>query len=151
MLKNKERTKGRKYPRRIKWIPQRDEAFERAGKVCEISGDPLGRQVPERFYPPRETYWEWARAADHLIPERYVRRFIKGADPHIAENIFVITPALHARKTACEPRLYTGDFIGFCQDLRRLGWDQFVIDQAVKALYASAKKKERCIAKPEGV
>lgn len=142
MLRSKDRTKGRKYSRGGKWIERRDEAFARADRTCEISKEPLGRWIPERTYPPREAFWRWERAADHLIPERYVRRFIKGGDPHIAENVFVITPALHARKTACESRLYSGDFVGFCQDLRILGWDQTVIDTAVKALYASAKEKQ---------
>ena len=56
MLRSKTRTKGRKYPRRTKWIPQRDEAFARADRTCEISGEPLGRWVEEQLYPPREAY-----------------------------------------------------------------------------------------------
>jgi hypothetical protein len=135
------RTLGRKYPRRLKWVPERDAAFARAGRVCEVSGEPLGREIPARFFPARSCFWKWERAADHIIPERYVRRFIKGANPHIKENLVVVTPVLHAKKTAIEPKLFEGDFIGFCMSARALGYDQVLIDRAIKALYASAKER----------
>lgn len=139
-----ERTQGRKYPRRQKWIERRDAVFQRAGATCEISGEPLGYNATDwKPHPAKPmqmiafTKWVWTRAADHLFPERFVRRFCKGMDPHILENLYVITPKLHAQKTAVEHRVYRGDLLGYTQELIRLGWTQAQVDRALKALWES--------------
>ena len=82
----------------------------------------------------------YKRAADHLFPERWVRRFAKAADPHVLENLIVITPSLHAQKTAIEWRIFRGDLVGYKQELNRLGFDLEVLDKAMTAICASVKK-----------
>ena len=144
LKKRKVRTRGRKYPRRKVWIERRDAAFSRAGDSCEITKEPLGFYRPVLDGDPPEEAdlqrWRWQRAADHIWPEKFVRRFVVGADPHILENLIVITPKLHAEKTAIEWKIYRGDYIGYAQELRRIGFDQVVIDRAMKALVTSVKK-----------
>ena len=56
------------------------------------------------------------------------------------ENLLVVHPSIHAQKTAIEWKIYRGDYIGYAQELRRIGFDQVVIDRAMKALVASVKK-----------
>jgi hypothetical protein len=135
---------GRKYPRRSYWTKQRDVAFARAGEKCEVSGESLlfmktlGVNVRDREI---DVAFIYKRAADHVWPERFVRRFCKGCDPHVLENLVVITPSLHAQKTAIEWRIFRGDRIGYGQELRRLGFDQTLLDRAMKAIIASVKEK----------
>jgi hypothetical protein len=140
MLKTKQRTKGRKYPRRAYWIEQSNRAYERAGNVCEVSKEPLlftrvgkNGEHDEKIY---------KRACDHVIPERWVRRFMKKANPHVLENLIVLALGIHAKKTAIERKIYSGDWIGYCQALRAIGFDQVIIDRALKALNESAKRKD---------
>jgi len=83
--------------------------------------------------------WSWCRAADHFWPERWVRRFCKAADPHVLENLVVITPSLHAKKTAIEWRIFRGDMVGYRQELNRLGFDLALLDRAMKAICESVK------------
>ena len=111
--------------------------MKRAGEKCEISGEPLvwwkgplltGRKI-------------WRRAVDHLISERFVRRFIgNGADPHVDENLYCISTSLHGRKLQVERTLYRGDWLSFCSGMIRLGWSQQQLDRALSALCRSAKK-----------
>jgi hypothetical protein len=134
-------TQGRKYPRRKLWIDRRDAAFERAGDRCEISGEMLCE--PTIDYKTGGSFMTWHRACDHLIPERFVRRWFVGADPHIPENLFVITERLHAKKTMAERRLHFADFIGYEMELRLLGWSKHQVSKALKALNDSIKKKTK--------
>ena len=144
MLRIKKRRLGRKYPRRSLWIERRDAVFTRAGETCEVSGDPLGHYDPVlEGDPPEEadfSRWKWRRAVDHLFPERWIRRFIPGADPHILENLYCVSMRIHSMKTPVERRIYSGDFVGYCTELRRIGFTQYMIDRALKALNESAKK-----------
>lgn len=133
------RTQGRKYPRRQRWNERREEAFIRAGTHCEISGDAIKWWEGPVCGPGGK--WVVRRACDHLFPERFVRRFCKAADPHVAENLYVITPALHARKTAIEKHIYKGDFLRYKQELIRLGWDATQIDRALSAIVHSVPGK----------
>lgn len=123
MLKSKKRTLGRKYPRRRLWAERRKEALQHAGGRCEITGTPTGLAV------------------DHVIPEKWVRKFMAGADPHILENLIAISPALHGKKWALERRLYSGDFLAYSYELRRLGFEQWRIEAALKALNATIPEK----------
>lgn len=127
---------GRKYPRKTKWMERRDAVFARAGKKCEVSGEPLGF---EQMSLQGEAQWKWTRAADHIFAERFIRQYCAGADPHVLENLIVITPSLHARKTKVEWKLFKGDRLAYLQELRYLGFDQVVIDNAWKAICASIK------------
>lgn len=137
MLRSKKRTQGRKYPRRAHWIQQRDKAFARAGETCEVSRTCLVyKEIVEG-----KTKVRWKRAVDHLFPERWVRRFMPGADPHIEENLYCVSMIIHSMKTPVERRIYSGDFVGYCTELRRIGFTQEMIDKALKALNESAKKK----------
>jgi hypothetical protein len=127
---------GRKYPRRKLWLERRDAAFERAGQICEVSGELL------RFYTPNdpEHIYVWKRAADHIWPERWVRRFCKAADPHILENLVVVTPSLHAQKTAVEYLIFRADMVGYRRELNRLGFPPEMLDKALKAIIASVNR-----------
>lgn len=113
----------------------------RADTVCEVSGEALGDWFPS-LEAPGEVYskWKWARAVDHIIPERWARKFIKGCDPHVMENLVVITSSLHGKKWPIEKRAYSADWVGYCQGLRALGFNQTIIDRALKALNASVQK-----------
>jgi hypothetical protein len=149
MLRSKSRTQGRKYPRRKYWIQRRDKVFERADRTCEISGDDLfvvkhGEDCTDGQcdgFDDGYCKFKWKRAVDHLFPERWIRRFIPGADPHCYENLHCVSMRIHSMKTSVERRIYSGDFIGYCTELRRIGFQQHMIDCALKALYESAKAK----------
>lgn len=148
MLRIKTRTEGRKYPRRAHWIQQRDKAFARAGEKCEISGDPLrvlrhGEDCMGDNCVRYHCKLVWKRAVDHLFPERWVRRWMPGADPHITENLFCVSMRVHSMKTGVERRIYSADVIGYYTELRRIGFAQEMIDTALKALNASIKEKKK--------
>lgn len=129
---------GRKYPRRKYWIQQRDAVFVRAGHYCEVSGASLAGRVIQ--FVDDQPITKWARAAHHIIAERYARRWVPGCDPHCLGNLVVITPSLHARVTAAEKRLSRVDIIGYRQELNRLGFPADMFDKALTALCASVKK-----------
>lgn len=149
MLRSKTRTQGRKYPRHAYWIQQRNKIFERAGGICEISGDDLfsvkhGEDCTDNqcaTFDDGYCKFSWRRAVDHIIPERAAHKMYPGCDVHCLENLVCVTSAIHAKKTAVERRIYSGDWIGYCMELRRIGFSQWMIDKALKALYASAKEK----------
>lgn len=139
VIVKKPRTRsGRKYNRGDHWIQQRDAAFSRADGRCEVTKDELFPRVG--WYASGEPQHRWKRACDHIYPERFVRRFCKGADPHVPENLVVITPALHAKKTAVEWRIFRGDMVGYRQELNRLGFDLALLDRAMTAICESVKK-----------
>jgi hypothetical protein len=139
------RTKGRKYPRLAKWDDRRSAAFARAGSNCEISGAPIVfvTQEVDRENASITRKTTFKRAADHLFPERFLRRFFVGCDPHILENLYVITPALHAQKTAVETLVYKGDLVGYTRELIRLGWTREQIDKALKAIWATVPESKK--------
>lgn len=141
MKPDKRKRAGRKYHRGSYWIQQRDKAFERAGAKCEVSGEPLGHWAAPVYAD--NLPWRWRRAADHIVPERAVRSLIAdGADPHILENLVVITPRLHSRKTAIEYLIFKADFLGYKRELNRLGYPPEMFEKAWKALCESAEKKK---------
>jgi hypothetical protein len=76
---------------------------------------------------------------DHVWPERFVRRFCIAADPHVLDNLVVITPSLHAKKTAIEYLIFRGDLLGYRRELNRLGFPQDMLDKAMKAILESVK------------
>jgi hypothetical protein len=122
-VKSKRKRSGRKYPRRKLWIERRDAAFARAASFCEITHERLTK-----------------RACDHLWPERWVRRWCPGADPHVLENLVVMTISLHAQKTAIEPLIFRGDMLGYRRELNRLGFPAGMLDNAMQAILASVKE-----------
>jgi hypothetical protein len=137
---------GRKYPRGSYWIQQRDAAFERAGGICEVTGEDLftvkhGEDCTDNqcaTFDDGYCQQSWRRAAHHVIAERWVRRFLRGADPHMLENLVVITPALHARLTGAENLLFNRtNWIGYRQRIHQLGFPLEILDRAFKALCAS--------------
>jgi len=140
---------GRKYHRGRLWIERRDAAFARAGDKCEVSGEPLsfvtrtcdGWINCERIcVNPKHLKVIYKRACHHVLAERWVRSFVKGADVHILENLVTVTPALHARLTHAEYKLFRADWIGYRQELNRLGLDLALLDRAMKAICESVKK-----------
>ncbi len=127
---------GRKYPRRKLWIERRDAAFKRAGNKCEVTGEPLA-------FVASLNPWEkviWKRACHHILAERWVRSFVKGADVHILENLVTVTPNLHSRLTHAENKLFRADWIGYRSALNQLGFPLEMLDQAMKAICASVNK-----------
>jgi len=132
---------GRKYPRRKFWLERRNAAFLRAKGFCEVSGNPLGKVTASRGRSgPNELKFRYA--VDHIVPERMVRSLFPGADPHILDNLIVISPALHSRKTAIEYLIFKADFLGYKRELNRLGFDPKVFDRAWKALCESQQKRK---------
>src|SRR5258708_27688477 len=95
---------GRKYHRGRYWIQQRDAAFTRAGESCEVTGEPLffalgsGLAVKE----------VWKRACHHILAERWVRSFVKGArsEEHTSElqspDHLVCRLLLEKKKNTCQ-------------------------------------------------
>lgn len=83
--------------------------------------------------------WVWTRACHHILAEKWVRSFVKGADVHCLENLVVVTPSVHARLTAAENRLFRADWIGYKSDLNRLGMPMEILERAMKAILASVK------------
>lgn len=135
----RERRAGRKYPRRKLWIERRDAAFARAGDHCEVSGAKLvGRaHVCTPAGKILHTAECWERAAHHILAERWCRKFCPGCDPHILENLVVVTPGLHAQFTAAENKLFRADWLGYRTELHRLGFPLAMLDRALKAICAS--------------
>lgn len=144
MSKDKRARKGRKYPRRKAWIERRDAAYARACFHCEVTGEKLYTLVGDLNVDTSElnAQRQWRRACDHIWPERFVRRFCVAADPHVLENLVVITPSLHAKKTAVEWRIFRGDWLGYKQELVRLGFDLDMINRALAAIVKSVPLQE---------
>jgi hypothetical protein len=80
----------------------------------------------------------WNRHVDHVIPERFCRRFFKGADPHIDENLLVICMECHGKKTQAESWLFSGDWLSFTRVLNIIGYDIELVKTAMGALSNSA-------------
>ena len=149
MKRHKRKRSGRKYPRRALWIERRNEAFARAGDKCEVSEEPLGKWDYQSLTDPEKSAkWKWRRAVDHIYPERAARNLVAGCDPHVADNLVCVSSSIHARKTAVEWKIFRGDYIGFVQELRCIGYSQERIDRAMRALCASVRKSEKSNSKP---
>jgi hypothetical protein len=117
-------------------MERRDAAFARAGRICEVSTEPLG------FYRSDGTFdWVWRRACHHVIAERFARRWLPGCDVHMLANLVVVTPQLHSRLTSAENRLFRVDVVGYKQELDRLGVPPDIFDYAWTALCESVEKK----------
>ena len=118
----------------------------RRSHVLEITAKSLDTNLSgERKWSPRtgkvlHTAECWERACHHVLAERWVRRWFKGADVHCLENLVVVTPALHARLTAAENKLFAADWVGYKATLNRLGFPLEMVDRAFHALLASEKK-----------
>lgn len=131
---------GRKYHRGRYWIQQRDKAFERSEKDyfdrCEVTQVPLTwlEQLPDRVQV------RYRRACHHILGERWARKFIPGCDPHILENLMVISVPLHSQITAIEAKLTRFDWLGWRIANERLGVPLDRLDAAFRALCASVKK-----------
>jgi hypothetical protein len=125
---------GRKYPRRKLWVERRDAAFARAGDRCEVTGDSLLIHLAPNKY-------AYRRAAHHVLAERWVRKFCPGADPHILENLVVVTPKLHSRLTDAENCLFEANWLGYRSRLNQLGFRLEVLDRALKAVCLSVLEK----------
>jgi hypothetical protein len=125
----------RKYNRGSYWIQQRDAAFARAGKYCEVTGEWLLIAGP-----PHAEKEKWRRACHHVVAERFARKWVPGCDVHCLGNLVVVTPQLHARLTHAENRLFKADIVGYRQALNQLGFDPSLFDKAMTAICASVKK-----------
>lgn len=133
MLKANKRS-GRWYSRRRGFATARKKAYDRDGDVCRVSGEPLWIIVGHRR--------EYFRAADHLYPERFCRRFFPGADPHVLENLVTVRPTVHAQKTAAEKYLYAGNWHSFWGAVLPLGYTREMFATAALALSKSAAERK---------
>lgn len=139
MLKEKRRS-GRWYSRRKHFAAQRELAFARDGESCRVSGQPLKFAVVSGDVPGKIM---WNRACDHVYPERWLRRFLPGADPHILENLLTIHPSIHGQKTAAEVHLYSGNGVGFYAEMTRIGYSREFFSKAWDALQRSQNDRAR--------
>ena len=130
---------GRKYPRRKLWIERRDAAFRRAGHFCEITHEQIAIPVYGHSTAELERVI-YDRAAHHILAERWVRKFCVGADPHVLENLVVVTKKFHSRLTAAENCLFQSDWLGYRTRLHQLGFPLKMLDRALKAVCASVPK-----------
>lgn len=132
MLKATKRT-GRKYGRKRGFAEARKLAADRDGNTCPISGAAMrqGYGGTTRVF----------RACDHLIPERFARRYFPGCNPHILENLLTVHPSVHARKTAAEMYLYRGNLVSFKQEVCRIGYNWVLFENALAALAESARRQ----------
>lgn len=124
---------GRKYPRGKYWTNQSDAVWERAGGICEVTGEDLFIVRPEM-----NVIRRWA--CHHILSERMARKWIPGCDPHILGNLVALVPSLHSKITAIEAKLNKTDWLGFRTELHRLGFPLDRLDAAFGALCASVKK-----------
>ena len=130
----------RRYPRGKYWKQQSEAVWERCDEKCEITGGML-----RIFYPACVVggivtgHWQRRWACHHILSERMARKWVKGCDPHILENLVAITPSLHSKITAIEAKLNKTDWLGFRTELHRLGFPLDRLDAAFRALCASAK------------
>ena len=139
MLRAKKRS-GRWYSRKRHFETQRALALTRDGITCRICGESMQ-------CPPDENGRTVVLAhAHHWIAERWVRRFLKGADPHILANLGAVHPGCHAKATAVEPMLFAGNWVGFVDGMRHIGVDPHTVTAALSALSADAdaKKERKC-------
>ena len=103
---------GRKYPRGQSWDEARAVCFLRYGFVCVACG---GTGLD----------------CDHVFPERFVRFYLKGKDPHDPNNLVAICKLSHGKKTGADRLLWKGpDFMGFRQRLILYGWKPKVFNLA---------------------
>lgn len=130
MLKATKRS-GRWYSRK-KFRERAAQVHERDGITCQICHQFMvyvDLEQPGKSYLRRHTH--------HWIAERWVRRFCKGADPHILENLADVHPGCHAKATAAEKMLYAGNWVGFTDAMRRIGIPSKILSDALAALTES--------------
>ena len=79
----------------------------------------------------------------HVYPERWVRRWMPGADPHCMPNLLTVCNASHAELTAAERHLYSGNFLEFRRLVEPLGITAETLASAYQALEHSCKKVQK--------
>lgn len=121
MLKAK--LKGRKYPRRSGW--REDVNLYK----CETCGSDTVDRVPSK----EGTKLVPRGHCDHVIPERAVRQFSKGFDPHSKENLCGLCPRCHGSKLQVERRIYVGDLLSFMQGMLIIGFTKERVNRALLA------------------
>jgi hypothetical protein len=114
---------GRTYPRRLKWKQIRAEC---AKPTCEVTGVPLyvPSEDPEKLV--------YIGALDHICPERFLRRFAPGLDPHLPLNLITVCSSLHAKKRRAEDALFRSDLLTFRGELNRLEYPMERVDEALR-------------------
>lgn len=138
---------GRRYSRGKYWIEQREAVWERAGGICEVTGDDLFITIHGEDcdghncdnFDDGYCYTTRRWACHHLVPERVCRRIVPGSQPHILENLVGIVVPLHSRVTAIEAKLSKADWLGWRLACYRLGFPYERLDAAFKALCESVK------------
>jgi len=122
----KAKRSGRWYRLRA-WARIRKAILARDGQACQAFVTPLERTDHSRNL-----------HVHHIVPERWIRRWMKGADAHTPGNLLTVCAACHGRLTAAEAPLFAGNWLEF----RRLtvpGITEEQIETALDCLRASCK------------
>jgi len=134
MLKADHRA-GRWYGRK-QFKAQQRQVLERDCGVCQICNERLEtRKVglgPEAVMVFHVHHW---------ICERFVRHFLKGANPHLLANLAAVHPSCHARATAAEKALFSGNWVGFVDAMRHIGVQPAILTGALSSLSADQEIK----------
>ncbi len=77
-------------------------------------------EYPKVQSPPKNGRRLSMEAIDHLVPRRLAAKFTD--DPDGEWNVLSACLIDHSRKTGVEWRLFSGDIVGYRQELNRLGW-----------------------------
>lgn len=127
MLKAKARS-GRWYSRRRAFARARKQILSRDGFRCRAFVTcPNDKNL----------------AVHHVYAERWVRRWMKGADPHIPENLITVCRAHHAELTAAEAPLFAGNYLEFARRNNIAGISREQICTAMRALSESCKNNHK--------
>lgn len=127
MLKAKARS-GRWYSRKRAFARARKEILSRDGFRCRAF-----------VTCPNNT----GLAVHHLYPERFVRRWLRGANPHIPENLLTVCRSCHAKLTAAEAPLFAGNVLEFRRLNHAAGISDRTLEPALAALEASCKNNHK--------
>jgi len=88
------------------WKARRQNAIELAKGKCEVCLQECKKPT-----------------VDHIIPERFLRRYFAGKDPHHLINIIVCDAKCHGAKTGIDRRFWRGpDLVGFVTELGLKNW-----------------------------
>jgi len=97
------------------WRRIRQAVVQRDCGVCQICGAVQSEGHP--FH------------TDHVIPHIFVNSLAPGREDDI-ENLALLCPSHHGRKSKAERRLTNGDFLAWKQELSILGYPPAIIDRA---------------------
>jgi hypothetical protein len=132
---------GRWYSRRKHFTAQKALCYARDGDRCQFCQMPMLQVSKPEVNPDSNSKPKWDRHCHHFLAEKWVRTYVKGADPHIMENLAAVHSGCHARATAAERLLFDANWLGFLREMNILGVSAHVLNGALSALTVSAEKR----------